>query len=98
MHFHTVPCGRKKTLEKQAKVAIEELGNDAVDVLRKAALMARAATSTSASALNNARYRLESALTNVIKPLDLSEPFEEVYIDNAKSAIDAWIKELERSV
>jgi hypothetical protein len=77
-------------LAKQAKVAIEELE---VEVLRKAYLTARATQPT--GSLTNARHNEVFALTNVFKPLDLSESFEEEYINDAKAAIDAWIRELE---
>jgi len=76
-------------LVKQAKAAIENPSKDTVEVLRKAIHMARtqATVFSSAGSLNEARH-------NVVVALIEGQPNQEK-INKAKSAIDAWVKELE---
>ena len=75
-------------LVKQAKAAIENPSKDTVEDLRKAIHMARTQATVFSSALNEARH-------NVVVALIEGQPNQEK-ISKAKSAIDAWIKELER--
>jgi hypothetical protein len=88
---------KELALAKQAKAAIEELGSDAVEVLRRAvsrAGIAHATVFSSAGSLDNARYNVVVALVPATQGLELNRP-DQVKIDTAKAAIEAWIKELE---
>jgi hypothetical protein len=83
-------------LARQAKAAIERKPRtETTEVLRKANRMAAAQMTTFASEgrLNDARHRLGLVLPPAIKALEGQA--SEDKIEKAKTAIAAWIKELE---
>jgi hypothetical protein len=85
----------------QAKVAIENIGTkpreEVVAILRKAIRTVQTQSSFSSDdALIDARHKIGLALPLVISGLHGDQPDQDK-IDTAKSAIDAWIKELERA-
>jgi len=80
-------------LAKQAKVVIERKSRtETVEVLRKANQMAAAQMTTFSSEgpLNDARHKLGLALP-VIRALEEGQPSQDK-IDNAKSAIEDWMR------
>ena len=81
-------------LAKQAKVVIERKSRTetTVEVLRKANQMAAAQMTTFSSEgpLNDARHKLGLALP-VIRALEEGQPSQDK-IDNAKSAIEDWMR------
>jgi hypothetical protein len=83
-------------LAKQAKAAIgRKPRTETIEVLRKAHHMAAAQMTTYASEgrLNDARHKLGLVLPPAIRALE--DQASEDKIEKAKTAIDAWIKELE---
>jgi hypothetical protein len=84
-------------LAKQAKAAIEgKLTNEAVEVFRKAYHMAVTQPALSSEgSLTDARHKVALALPKVTGAL--GQPSQD-QIDDAKSAIELWIEELERSL
>jgi len=82
---------------KAAKAAIEALlaatSKTAVLATLKDAYRAAVLNLSSGGVLNEARGKVGIALSNIMH----RQPTKE-RIDEAKSAIDAWIKELERSL
>jgi len=87
-------------LARQAKVVIDRKPRgETIEVLRKASHMATAQMTTFSSAgpLNDARHKLGLALPPVIRALQQGKPNQDKK-DRVKSAIDAWITELERSL
>ena len=81
---------------KQAKAAIEVLTEPAIEVLREAHRMAGTQPAFS-DALRDARHKVKLALLLVIIGLEQRQK-NRGDRDKAKSAIEDWIKELERSL
>ena len=92
-----VSINEELTVAKAAKAAIKALlaatsKTAVLATLRKAA-HAAILNLSSGGVLNEARGKVGIALSNIVHGLPTKEK-----IDKAKSAIDAWIKNLERSL
>ena len=92
-----VSINEELDVAKAAKAAIKALltatSKPAVLATLKKANRAAILNLSSGGALNEARGKVGIALSNIMHGLPTKEK-----IDEAKSAIDAWIKELERSL
>ena len=92
-------AGIKEELElaKRAKVAIEgKLTKEAIEVLREATSIAiEQVVFSGEGPLTDARHKVALALPKVTGAL--GQPSQD-QIDDAKSAIELWIEELERSL
>ena len=84
-------------LARQAKGAMEgELTREAIEVLREAYRMAGTQPTVSRP-LRDVRHKVGLALLPVIIGLEQGQK-NQGDINNAKSAIEAWIRELERGL
>jgi hypothetical protein len=84
-------------LASEASAAIEKKSKKILEVLRKAAFIAQAQQTPtiflSDAALNKARRKAVSALESLIPALEVHRETS-TRMDNAKDAIDEWIKEI----
>ncbi len=83
-------------LANEASAVIEKKSKEILEILRKAAFMARTqqtATFPSGAALNKARRKVGNALATLIPALEANRETP-TRINKAKVAIDDWIKEI----